>query len=137
MKGLKQKNSHGRTMFQECIVKGDLPSFKVLIAYLTTRENSEQTLSWFVNDVENQKQRTSLHLSVAYKQYHMCKILVDAIPGIAKLDALDSGGKTAMDIAKETNQENVIQFFNEIQQLQKEKKSSGFGFRKLFRKLKK
>ncbi|EFC46965.1 predicted protein [Naegleria gruberi] len=137
MKGLKQKNSHGRTMFQECIVKGDLPSFKVLVAYLTTRENSEQTLSWFVNDVENQKQRTSLHLSVAYKQFHMCKILVDAIPGIAKLDTLDSDGKTAMDLARETNQENTIQFFNEIQQLQKEKKSSGFGFKKLFRRLKK
>ncbi|KAG2388406.1 hypothetical protein C9374_000570 [Naegleria lovaniensis] len=131
MKGLKQKNSHGRTMFQECIVKGDLPSFKVLLAYLTTRQSSE-TLSWFVNDVENQKNRTALHLSVVYKQFHMFKMLVESIPGIAKLDAVDSDGKTALDIAKDTNQENVVELFNEMAELQKPKKKKGFGLKSLF-----
>lgn len=131
MKGLKQKNSHGRTMFQECIVKGDLPSFKVLLAYLTTRQSSE-TLSWFVNDVENQKNRTALHLSVVYKQFHMFKMLVESIPGIAKLDATDSDGKTALDIAKDTNQDNVVELFNEMAELQKPKKKKGFGLKSLF-----
>jgi len=109
-------------MFQECIVKGDLPSFKVLLAYLTLLDQGE-TLTWFVNDTDTQKQQTALHLSVQHKQFHICKMLVDAIPGIAKLDAIDGDGKTPMDLARETNQENVTQLLDEKIPEKKKKRS--------------
>ncbi|KAL9650965.1 hypothetical protein ABK040_015068 [Willaertia magna] len=110
IKALKQKNSHGRTMLHECIIKGDLPSFKIIIAYLSNLNNNY--LQWFINDIETIKNQSCLHLSVIYNQFIICKMIIDALPGLCDLNCKDCNGKTALDYAIELNLNHFIQLFN-------------------------